>query len=511
MLFRSDYLTIQAATLPELKVDKTLSDSKSTESTQRLMSYLVDTYGNNIISGQQELYGQAGETEFEYIYNLSGEYPAIRGFDYMNWSQGVNWNDGTNDRIINWVNTRGGIATVAWHWFVPMDMDTYNPNNISWDNVSFYCNGAGNGKDTTFSPKQALIKGTPENEFIMKDIDMIATALLELQEADVPIIFRPLHEAEGSSSIDGSGCWFWWASDGAEVYKELWKLLYDTITNEYGLHNLIWEWNSYTYETSKAWYPGDDYVDIVAYDKYNATDWSTNTTKPNESAISGTFYSLVEMYEGKKMVAMAENDTIPNVENLTSEKAGWLYFCPWYGEHLMDSKFNDPATLTAIYKSDYVITLDELPNLKEYPLDGGVTPPVTTPVETTTTEEETSTSEVETDVITSESETNLTVTQETTTETTTEDITTSEDVSDTTTAGDTVVPPSVLPTLLGDVTCDGVIDIRDITLLNQYIVKLKPLSEQGLANGDIFKDGIVEIKDLGLLKQYIVKLIDSFE
>ncbi|MGV2794559.1 beta-mannosidase, partial [Clostridium perfringens] len=38
-------------------------------------------------------------------------------------------------------------------------------------------------------------------------------------------------------------------------------------------------------------------------------------------------------------------------------------FCPWYGEHLMSSAFNYPATLTTLYQSDYVITLDELPVL----------------------------------------------------------------------------------------------------------------------------------------------------
>jgi len=43
------------------------------------------------------------------------------------------------------------------------------------------------------------------------------------------------------------------------------------------LNNLIWVWTSYDYETSAAWYPGDDVVDIIGYDKYNAKDG-----KPNE-------------------------------------------------------------------------------------------------------------------------------------------------------------------------------------------------------------------------------------
>ena len=86
-------------------------------------------------------------------------------------------------------------------------------------------------------------------------------------------LFRPLHEAEGA--------WFWWGAEGPEPCKKLYRLLYDKLTNEYGLDNIIWEWTGYTYETSAAWYPGDDVVDMIGYDKYNAADGL-----PNLSSIS---------------------------------------------------------------------------------------------------------------------------------------------------------------------------------------------------------------------------------
>jgi len=69
--------------------------------------------------------------------------------------------------------------------------------------------------------------------------------------------------------------------------------------------------------------------------------------------------------------------------------------------------------------------------------------------------------------------------------------------------------PDIKPTMLGDVTLDGVIDVRDITMLNQYIVKMVDFNDQQLANGDIIKDSKVDLKDLGQLKKYIIKLIDS--
>ena len=142
------------------------------------------------------------------------------------------------------------------------------------------------------------------------------------------------------------------------------ELLYNTLTEKYNLHNIIWEYNSYNYANSDTWYPGDDYVDIVAYDKYNCEynrDDGLSFGTPNLSAISSVFNYLYELTDGKKMVAMAENDSIPSVENMTIENAGWLYFCPWYGDHLMSSTYNDPDELKVTYNSDYCITLDELP------------------------------------------------------------------------------------------------------------------------------------------------------
>lgn len=394
-----DYLTIEEATLPELNVTKTLSDDKATDETKRLMCYLVDNYGEHIISGQQELYGQAGETEFDYIYQLSGEYPAIRGFDFMNTTQGVGWDDGTMSRIKDWVKNKNGIATASWHWNVPLDMDTYQEGSLpDWNKVAFYNQKGDKNKYTNFSPKKAVTAGTAENDFINKDLEIMAKQLLELQEEGIPIILRPLHEAEGSSSLDGSGSWFWWGNDGAEAYVQLYRYVYNKLVNEYGVHNVIWEWNSYTYETSSAWYPGDEYVDIVAYDKYNC-DGKT----PNESAITGTFYNLVEKYSGKKMVAMAENDTVPSLENLTSESAGWLYFCPWYDANpafLTSPNYQNADNLKELYQSDYCITRDELPSdlYSNYSLDGFVnsdpkpteTTVSTQPTEPTTTIQENS-------------------------------------------------------------------------------------------------------------------------
>ncbi len=365
-----DYLTLKPAdeSLTTLSPTRQLSNPNASDTTKRLYNYLCDQYGNHIISGQQEYCGshnynqwsdpdtyiKDNEAEFEYILEQTGKQPAIRGIDFLAYNTTSTWRDDAPERCIEWVNEYGGIATVSWHWNVPVEEGSTE--------TAFYVESA-NATYTTFSISNALKEGTWENEVLMADIAYIAEQLTKLKEADVPILWRPLHEAEGA--------WFWWGAEGPEPCKELYRLLYDQLTNVYGLDNLIWTWTGYTYETSADWYPGDDVVDLVGYDKYNAVDGL-----PNLSSISSTFYSLVKSTNGQKMVAMTENDSIPSLENLVNDKAAWLYFCPWYMNYLTSEQNNPVDNLVEIYTSEYCITLDELPDLKSYPISE--TPPQST-------------------------------------------------------------------------------------------------------------------------------------
>lgn len=350
-----DYIRVEAATLPEvIATDTACCDTEATAETQKLMEYLSTVYGKNVISGQQEYYGSSREDEFNYIKEKTGEQPVIRGFDFSDSCPLYAWDDGVTSRIISWVKDSGGIATASWHINVPTSMSDYTEGGtLAWDKTTY-------SEKTDFVTANCMVEGTKEHEYFLRAVDNLAAELKKVADADVPLLFRPFHEAEGNGGADGSGAWFWWSKEGADVYVQLYQYLHNLLTNEYGLHNLIWEFNSYTYSDDSAlFYPGADYVDIIGYDKYNATNWSTHTTSPNESAISSTFYGLIKLYNNTKMIAMMENDTIPSVQNMTEEGAYWLYFMPWYGEHLMDSNYNNPNTLTEVYQSDLVITLDE--------------------------------------------------------------------------------------------------------------------------------------------------------
>ena len=358
-----DSITITEAEFPGFsKISTKLTDPKATESAKKLQEYLGSVYGKKIISGQQEIYGGGNdgnyELEFEFIHDLTGKYPAIRGFDFMNYNPLYGWNDSTTERVIEWVKERGGIATASWHINVPKDFDNYElGDKVDWQQCT-YATGS------TFKTENAVKEGTKENDYWNEAIKMLAEQLKRLQDEDIPIIFRPLHEAEGNSNTDGSGAWFWWGKAGAKVYVELWKYLYNKLTKEYDLHNIIWEQNLYAWSpNSLLWYGGDDCVDMVGYDKYN-TVYNRHDGKssgPNLDAETSIFYTLVNFVENKKMIALAENDSIPGVKNLIIEHAAWLYFCPWYGEFIMEEKNNAKSDLKEIYTNEYCITLEDLP------------------------------------------------------------------------------------------------------------------------------------------------------
>jgi len=400
-----DTITVKEAVFPELKISPVLSDPDATSETQGLMNYLCDVYGEHMLSGQQEIYGGGHtqdspngysgdellgyESEFEWIKKNFGDYPAIRGFDLMNYNPLYGWDDGSTERIIEW-GERNGIPTVCWHINLPLDFTSYELGEpLDWQKCSYKNND-------TFDVAKASVEGTKEYEYTMLTIDCLAQELLKVQEAGVPVIFRPYHEAEGNGGINGEGAWFWWAQDGAEAYKALWRQLYTTLTEKYGIHNLIWEFNSYDYATSPEWYPGDEWVDMVGFDKYN-TVYNRHdglTSGPNEDAISGTFYNLVDIVDNKKLVAMPENDTVPSLENILVEKAHWLYFCIWYDNgsenFLSGTDKNNPETLKEMYQSDYCITLSELPDWRNYemgeivPTEDPTVPTTEDPTEPTT-------------------------------------------------------------------------------------------------------------------------------
>lgn len=190
----------------------------------------------------------------------------------------------------------------------------------------------------------ALVPTSPNYQLLLRDIDAIAAQLLKLQAANVPVLWRPLHEAEGG--------WFWWGAFGPEACKTLYRLVYDRMTNYHKLRNLIWVWNS----IAPAWYPGDDVVDIVGYDSYPPIG--------DHGPVSVQYQQLISLVGDKKMVTLPEVGTIPDPDILKLYHADWSYFVTWSGDFIQSDTYNDLAFKKKVYNDPTVLKLQDLGNWK---------------------------------------------------------------------------------------------------------------------------------------------------
>lgn len=96
---------------------------------------------------------------------------------------------------------------------VPTDPQA-DENGSAFTGAAFYSDRTEFQSQTSFDVTRALQEGTKENRIILRHIRNIAAQIKRLEQAGVPILWRPLHEA--------SGQWFWWGAKGAHPYKKLW-------------------------------------------------------------------------------------------------------------------------------------------------------------------------------------------------------------------------------------------------------------------------------------------------
>lgn len=320
-----------------LDVPPTLNDPFASPNARRLMHFLSDSYGHTILAGQQ------GLEWAEAMAAITGKEPAVLGLDLIDYSPSRVERGAVStaaEEGIAWWRERGGIVTIAWHWNAPSGLID-EPGKEWWR--GFYSDS------TTFNVIDAVLPGTPEYQEILRDIDAIAVPLKQLAEADVPVLFRPLHEA--------SGGWFWWGARGPTPYLALWGLLYDRLKYVHRLHNLIWVWNG----QNPSWYPGNASVDIVSEDIYGEKRVYSPELEKYQNA---TTYSTLP-----KLVALSETGALPDPDLLVSSGAAWSWFCGWSEtQFVSDETWNEDSMKRKIYSHEYVTTLDELPELEAYPI-----------------------------------------------------------------------------------------------------------------------------------------------
>lgn len=405
-----DYLSVERHPDPVFNISSTPVTPGATEAAYKVLDFLKDNFGTKTISGMMISdqvfnydYGNmkllkagectpadsckysdaevawTGQTDIAEFYNRSGHYPAIGGFDMLfaaggrheeGWFKGYTEN---NLVMTEELWNKGGIPTFTWHWKVGEDTIFYTQAN-GYKNAGC-TEGVTKTADnnTCFNYTKAFTDSTCKEintssevyQNIVNDVDIVSNYFLQLQEKDIAVVWRPLHEA--------SGGWFWWGVASAECYVQLYRLVFDRMVNTNGVKNLLWVWNintdpTYGYDYSAlngAWYPGDEYVDIVAVDIYDPL--------LNHNSGANYYSKIISEVGTNKLIALSENGAIPDIDSIAEDKAYWSYWMTW--SQTWSGNFLD-KTPTDMWKKNLdderIIALDDMPGWADY--DVGISP-----------------------------------------------------------------------------------------------------------------------------------------
>jgi mannan endo-1,4-beta-mannosidase len=357
--------SVTLSDLPETNPSVDPADPELIPEARSVLYYLKSIYGKKTLQGQSG-FGDAGTS-----YQISGKWPAIVGVDLSGWNE-KRWSktykyniQQSIDKVIRCWNN-GGIPTMQWHFADPLgDMGTYPATKAKY----------ATNKKIDF--EKMTTPGTDQYKAFIKNLKNHGDYLQQLADRNIPVLWRPFHEIDGA--------WFWWghtygddklASTGSpEQTAELWRIMFDYFVNERGFHNLIWVYsagvncngdvvdddNKVTPEEINfrgRFYPGENYVDISGIDIYpNARAKWADYSHDNYSRA----FSFMEKVTPGKMLALTEGRGTPNPDIMKREGSAWLWTLPWYA----GGRWNTPEWIEYSYSHEFIITRDELPDLKD--------------------------------------------------------------------------------------------------------------------------------------------------
>ncbi len=235
------------------------TDKKATRETVNLYRNLLQLQKKSLMFGHQDdlAYGhgwvyEEGRSD---VKDVCGDYPAVYGWELGHLELGNAYSlDSVHfDKIQNWIKLvyeRGGINTISWHLRNPLTGGT------AWDVSS---------KKVVSS----ILPGGEKHDRYKQYLDKLADFMLGLKTDDgtyIPVLFRPFHEHTGS--------WFWWGENlcSVEDYKALWHFTVSYLQNEKNIHHLLYSYSTDRFKTIDEYlerYPGDDVIDVVAFDLYD--------------------------------------------------------------------------------------------------------------------------------------------------------------------------------------------------------------------------------------------------
>lgn len=244
-----------------LPADAQIADKAATPETRNLLKNLKAILPSGILFGHQDdlAYGvgwkyEPGRSD---VRDVTGEYPALYGWEWAGLENdaAINIDSVPFDKMRYFIRQgyeRGGVITVSWHLDHPIT------HKNAWD--------------TTHGGVAAVLPGGSAHGLYLTWLDKVARYALSLKGPKrelIPVLFRPFHELTGN--------WFWWTknTNTPEEFKKLWRFTFDYLVNKKQVHNFIYVYNTASFRDVNSFmerYPGDEYVDVLSFDTYQAND-----------------------------------------------------------------------------------------------------------------------------------------------------------------------------------------------------------------------------------------------
>jgi mannan endo-1,4-beta-mannosidase len=294
---------------------------------QTVLNHLRSLSGNHIVSGQHNKEPASAPGQYtQQVKDVTGQYPGLWGGDLMFAAADVAGRQRVVDQArTEWAN--GSLVSLTWHVCPPTGGST----------CAFEGGVKSNLTNAQFA--QVLTQGSALNNAWKRRLDEVVPYLQQLENAGVPVLFRPLHEMNEA--------WNWWGNrPGANGSARLYQITRDYLAGTKGLDNLIWVWNVQDNPAGNwsSYYPGDQYVDVVSLDV-----WYKNHP-------SSADYQQMRSIAGTKPMALAELGKMPTAALLDSQTR-WTWFMMW-SEHLRGNNSN--AEIQAAYFHPRVLNQGEV-------------------------------------------------------------------------------------------------------------------------------------------------------
>ncbi len=269
-----------------------------------LLNYIHSLSGTHTLTGRHN-FPNTKDASTQQAAKLWGKTPAIFGQDFGFATNGDKDAASARPDVIAEVKRQyelGSIVTLCWHAVRPTDDEP----------VTF--RGSVQGKLTDAQWNDLITPGTELNNRWCAQVDVIAGYLKQLQDAHVPVLWRPYHEMNGD--------WFWWGGRrGDRGTAQLYRQIFDRLVNHHKLKNLVWIWSvdrPSTPERQFADYcPGTNYFDIAALDVYR-------------NDFNQSYYNDLLKVAAGKPIALAEVGPAPTPAVLNQQPM-WTWWMTWAG------------------------------------------------------------------------------------------------------------------------------------------------------------------------------------